>query len=213
MKRPTAPERWHAALDLALMAGWIASFIWIWRDAFGTADLIFAAGLVGIATWSHRSRRESLRAVTLPSGTFLAAVGWLSWIVVPALIGIAIVANRSVIEPLPPLPALLAKFAELCVLAVLQQYVLLAHLYRRSEELAGKVPLATGLAAAIFSLCHYPNPFLVPVTFFAGIAACWVYRRAPNVLAIGLMHAVVSFALYYGLPREVTYGLRFGPEF
>jgi membrane protease YdiL (CAAX protease family) len=64
-----------------------------------------------------------------------------------------------------------------------------------------------------FATFHLPNPFLVPVTLAAGLAACTLYRREPNLFVIGLSHAMVSYFLLCCLPISVTHGLRVGPGY
>ena len=36
-------------------------------------------------------------------------------------------------------------------------------------------------------------------------------NSAPNLWAIGFEHALVSFSMYYSLPRELTFGFQVGP--
>ena len=47
----------------------------------------------------------------------------------------------------------------------------------------------------------------------AGVAACWVYRRVPNLWVLGAAHAAVSFCITRSLPDEITAGMRVGPGF
>jgi membrane protease YdiL (CAAX protease family) len=51
------------------------------------------------------------------------------------------------------------------------------------------------------------------VTLGAGVVACLLYRRSPNVIVIGLAHATLSFVLYCALPYSLTHGLRVGPGY
>ena len=93
----------------------------------------------------------------------------------------------------------------------MQQYGLTAFYYRRWLDLTGR-PLAAGSgAAALFALFHLPNAFLTIATLVAGLLACWLYRRHPNLFVLGAMHAAISFALLHALPDELTLRLRVGP--
>lgn len=51
------------------------------------------------------------------------------------------------------------------------------------------------------------------MTLFAGALSCWLYRRVPNLLVLGFMHAALSIAIARSLPYEITFGLRVGPGF
>jgi membrane protease YdiL (CAAX protease family) len=95
----------------------------------------------------------------------------------------------------------------------LQQYGLLAFFYLRLYELLRDERLATFAAAASFAMFHLPNPFLILVTWAAGMLSCWLYRRVRNIWAIGLAHGLLGVALARSLPVEITMGMRIGPGY
>lgn len=66
------------------------------------------------------------------------------------------------------------------------------------------VALAT---AAIFSLAHIPNPTLMLFTFLAGLAWSLLFYRRPNILLLGLSHALLGTILHQFL---LVY-MRIGP--
>jgi hypothetical protein len=94
-----------------------------------------------------------------------------------------------------------------------QQYGLTCFFYRRFLEIFGRWQLATAAAAMTFATFHAPNGFLIAVTLAAGAAACTLYRRVPNVIALALAHAMLSYVLFFALPQSVTHGLRVGPGY
>ena len=59
----------------------------------------------------------------------------------------------------------------------------------------------------------YPPPPAVVVEFAAGALSCWLYRRTPNLIVLGVMHGVVSFLIVETLPETLTMGMRVGPGF
>jgi membrane protease YdiL (CAAX protease family) len=58
---------------------------------------------------------------------------------------------------------------------------------------------------------HLPNPFLTALTLCAGWLACWLYRREPNLLVLGAVHAMISFVVINSLPASLTLRMHVGP--
>jgi membrane protease YdiL (CAAX protease family) len=202
----------RALVDLIAVTAWIASYIWWWRGSFVFDKAVLAIGLLGLSIYLHISRRESFLQVIAGPDSFRPALRWLAIWTTPPLLAVLIV----VFIEKPTLPSwaeMGSRLMLLLLLGILQQYLLLAHIWRSTVDLVPGRIASMLIAAVIFSLLHLPNAFLVAATAVAGFAACWIYRRAPNIIAIGLAHGVLSWALYYGLPRTVTAGLRVGPNF
>jgi membrane protease YdiL (CAAX protease family) len=77
-----------------------------------------------------------------------------------------------------------------------------------------KDPLAHDVVCAgIFAALHLPNPFLTAVTFGAGYCFCVLFRRCPNLFAIGAAHALASSTLYFCLPPAITHLMKVGPGY
>lgn len=81
-----------------------------------------------------------------------------------------------------------------------------------SHLLKGKEPtLIMGLTiictTVVFSLFHYPNPELMIFTFSAGL--CWslLFYLSPNILLMGLSHAILGTILH----QIVQLHMRIGP--
>lgn len=204
--------RLRAALELGAVAGWLLSYIWLWRGAVRGGFVLAAAGaflIVGLSMWRAG---EGLRAIAVQPGSLVPAVRRVLWVVTPALVVLLGAATYFGGTHFPPLLIAFRNLISFILFGVLQEFLLLAFFYRRMECLFGNVLSARLTAAALFAVFHLPNPFLVPVTFVAGIAACWIYRSARNVPIIGTAHGLLSFALYYALPVAVTHGLRVGPH-
>lgn len=107
------------------------------------------------------------------------------------------------------------------VWAVTQQYVLQAFIYRRIRRLLvaesatlneqhRQVRWAIWATAALFSLAHLPNLMLMVLTLLGGLMWSWVYERAPNLLALGLSHATLSFLLMTSAPDWMLPSLSVG---
>ena len=63
------------------------------------------------------------------------------------------------------------------------------------------MPLAL-VSAGLFALAHYPRLDLVALTFAVGFFLTLIYRRFPNLWAVGIVHGVLGSLAFYVLLRE-----------
>ena len=101
------------------------------------------------------------------------------------------------------------------VWGVVQQYLLNGFLANRLAEFTGSprsrlVPL---VAAALFSLAHLPNWFLMAVTFAGGYLSVRVYRRYRSLYVLGIAHALIAFALFLAVPDSISAHFLIGPRY
>lgn len=96
---------------------------------------------------------------------------------------------------------------------LLQQLVLQGFVNRRAQLIFGKGAASVALCAAVFALLHLPNPLLTAATFAGGLLWAWAYQRAPNLLALALSHAVMTWVLVSTLPGSALGGLRVGYKY
>lgn len=66
------------------------------------------------------------------------------------------------------------------------------------------------VTAFLFSIAHIPNPVLVPVTFFAGLAFTGRFRKYRDLYPLALAHAFLGLALAAAVPDAVTHHMRVG---
>ena len=66
------------------------------------------------------------------------------------------------------------------------------------------------VAAALFAIVHAPNPLLLMMTFAAALGWCAIFARHPNILPLGVSHAIVTLALLYAFDDNLTGHLRIG---
>lgn len=92
----------------------------------------------------------------------------------------------------------------------LQQYALQAFINRRSMIVFGRGWLSILLVAAIFAGLHFPNFSLAIITFVGGIVWAAVYQRTPNLFAVALSHAVMTWVVISTLPPSALHHLRIG---
>ncbi len=201
---------WTAA-EIAAFFALLASYIWVWKEAFPGHRAVVLALYAGIGLETHLRRGESAREVGFRLdnlGAFLRlAIRWLALPVV--LVAAAGLALGGWSFPRPALWPL--GLAWSVAWGTAQQYGLACVFYRRLRDLL-PAPRATVTAAGIFALLHLPNPFMVGLTLALGLVACALYERQPNVFGLGIVHATTSFLLANALPGWLTFDWMVGPQ-
>lgn len=91
-----------------------------------------------------------------------------------------------------------------------QQYVLQGFINRRTQVVWGRGVVSVLLTALVFSALHFPNPWLMVITFVGGLIWAFVYQRAPNLFALALSHGVMTWFLVSTLPPTALNHLRIG---
>ncbi|HEX6187303.1 MAG TPA: CPBP family glutamic-type intramembrane protease, partial [Pyrinomonadaceae bacterium] len=94
--------------------------------------------------------------------------------------------------------------------ALTQQYVLQGFFNRRAMIGLGPGWLSVLLVAVVFALLHLPNPWITLITFMAGGIWAAVYQRAPNLFALAVTHAVMTWFIVSTLPASMLGHLRVG---
>jgi membrane protease YdiL (CAAX protease family) len=92
----------------------------------------------------------------------------------------------------------------------LQQYALQGFINRRAQLAWGRGWPSVLAVALVFALLHLPNPWLTFATFAGGLLWAYVYQRAPNLLALGLSHALMTWVLISSVPPSALHNLRVG---
>jgi membrane protease YdiL (CAAX protease family) len=168
---------------------------------------------VGFIICSHRLHGESAHDLGWRTDNFLQAMRLL---VLPMLIAtgvmvsigwylgslrFALPVNRWAILWMPVLGV---------AWGLLQQALLQGFIHRRAQMVWGQRPLSIFVVAVIFALIHLPNPWLALATFVGGIIWSRVYQRAPNLLALGISHGLMTWAVITTVPQIALHGLRVG---
>ena len=96
---------------------------------------------------------------------------------------------------------------------LLQQYVLQGYINRRAQIIFGEGAASVVIVALLFALLHLPNPLLMCATFLGGLIWAAVYQRAPNLYALALSHAALTWVLISTLPADALRGLRVGYKY
>ena len=225
--RANQPETTAMITDRSLAAWEVVSVTssaliaeWILSAAAGRSKLIVAipAALAFVLiVYSHFLRGESLRDLGFRLDNFLQALKLLllPMIVIAAialLIGFSSGARpdffRWHAERL-----ILFQFALGFGWGFLQQYVLQSFMNRRAQIIWGRGTASVLLTALIFSFLHFPNPWLMVVTFVGGVVWAFVYQRQPNLFALALSHGVMTWVLVSILPPSALNHLRIGLKY
>src|SRR5258705_3203229 len=82
----------------------------------------------------------------------------------------------------------------------LQQYVLQSFMNGRAQIIWDRGAASVLVTALIFSILHFPNPWLMVVTFVGGVVWAFVYQRQPNLFALALSHGLMTWILVSALP-------------
>lgn len=203
-----------AASTSALVAEWV---VFALVGGGGTPALMFpVATAAAFMLLSHRARRESARDVgwrldnfreaarlllppMLAAAAALVCVGWYAgtldfgrWEGGQSILGVPILS---------------------LLWGPLQQYALQGFINRRAQILLGRGDLSVLLTGLLFAVFHLPNPWLTLATFAAGLYWAWVYQHAPNLLAIGLSHGLMTWVLISSVPPAALHNLRVGYKF
>lgn len=93
------------------------------------------------------------------------------------------------------------------VWGIFQQFFMLGLIMQNLNKLVkinfNKLTLLI-ITSTLFSLIHYPNPFLMLFTFIMEVVFITVYMKWLNLWAIGLAHGwIASFLLYFVLGRDL----------
>ncbi|HVF68130.1 MAG TPA: CPBP family glutamic-type intramembrane protease [Pyrinomonadaceae bacterium] len=193
-----------------LVAEWV---VFALAGDSAVALLVPVATVIAFMLLSHRARGETARAVgwrldnfwkaarllavpMLVCGALLVAVGWYTsnldfvrWEGGQSLFGVPVLS---------------------LLWGPLQQYALQGFINRRAQVVWGRGWPSVLLVALVFALLHLPNPWLTFATFAGGLLWAYVYQRAPNLLALGLSHALMTWVLISSVPPAALHNLRVG---
>ncbi|MFN2453084.1 MAG: type II CAAX prenyl endopeptidase Rce1 family protein [Pyrinomonadaceae bacterium] len=176
--------------------------------------IVVPVGLaLGFIFVSHRARRETAREIGWRLDNFTEAARLLA---VPMLaFACLIVLSVWLLGSLRTGKALGWQWALwLPVWGLAQQYVLQGFINRRAQVVCGGRNFRSVLCVAvIFTLLHAPNLWLMLATFAGGYVWAVVYQRAPNLLALGLSHSLMSLLLASAVPATTLNSLRIGFRF
>ncbi|MDT7687476.1 MAG: hypothetical protein QOE46_235 [Acidobacteriota bacterium] len=194
----------------ALIAEWVVYAV----AGGGTTALLFPVVMaVGFMLFSHHMRGESARELGWRLDNFWRAAGLLApaMLVVSALL-VTLGWYRSSLDfgRWEGGQSILGSPVLSLLWGPLQQYALQGFINRRAQVVLGRGWMSVLLVALLFALFHLPNPWLMFATFAGGLLWAYVYQRAPNLLALGISHALMTWMLVSSVPPSALHNLRVG---
>ncbi len=186
--------------------------LFIWKLQLFHPGLAVLVPLFTFAT--HAARRETIRQLGFGWRDFRTACPLLVWVGAAVCLALAAGSWTGTIRHMTRGEAAVGLGAYM-VWGVFQQYLLNAFLANRLAEWAGGaddrlVPLAS---AALFSLAHLPNWFLMAVAFAGGYVSVRVYQRYRSLYVLGIAHGLIAFALFLALPDSINGHFLIGPRY
>ena len=202
-----------AASTSALVAEWVVGALASSR----TWPLVFLiTTAVALMLASHRARGETARDVGWRFDNFLAAARLLvpPMLAVSALlVGCGWYAGTLDFGRWEGGQSILGVPALSLLWGPLQQYALQGFINRRAQVLLGRGWMSVLLVASLFALFHLPNSWLTLATFAGGLLWAYVYQRAPNLLAVGISHALMTWVMISSVAPAALHNLRVGYKF
>jgi membrane protease YdiL (CAAX protease family) len=141
-----------------------------------------------LRVWGFRT--DNFREAALAQLRFLA-------------VGIVVLLAYAVVTASPGLPSTFWLTVALYPLWGIAQQFALQNLIANNLTAFISKPFGIAVAAAsLFALSHYPRLELVTLTFVAGIFFTLIYRKYPNLWAVGIAHGLLGSMAFYIVLEE-----------
>ena len=85
---------------------------------------------------------------------------------------------------------------------IAQQFALQSLVARNLAGMLSSPVAIAGVASALFAAAHYPRIELVILTGIAGVFLTLIYRRIPNLWAVGIVHGILGSLAFYIVLKE-----------
>jgi membrane protease YdiL (CAAX protease family) len=213
----------HAAEDRALAAWEIVAASssalaaeWVVGTLVGRGRLLLVVPVTTAVLFmllSHRARGESAREVGWRLDNFVEAARLLlppMVVVTVLLVGVGWYVGTLDFRRWEGGQTIMGVPGLSLIWGPLQQYALQGFINRRAQVALGRGSLSVLLVASLFAVFHLPNPWLTFATFAGGLLWARVYQRAPNILAVGLSHSLMTWVMISSVPPGAFHNLRVG---
>jgi membrane protease YdiL (CAAX protease family) len=202
-------KRWISLSEIIILFLIVLAYIWIIfpldDPILNTLGLFFILSLVSLSSFFHR---KNLKSIGLRLDNFLVSlkkvgIFTLACILLLFISGIAWGSLRFTWE-------FILVFLWYLVWAFLQQYTFQTFFNLRFSEVFEKRTTSVLASSLVFSAVHFPNPFLLPITFVVGFFWFWSYLENPNLFVVTFSHALLGTVARYTLPSAITGGMKVG---
>ena len=157
---------------------------------------------------AHRHNRDELG---LGARDFVRSL----WIL-PAAAGLAVLSIFAAAKIGTLHPLYKADFAHISgyvLWTIYQQFLLQDYFMDRLLRLVSSEAAAVTLAGTLFAAAHLPNLVLAAATLLWGIVSCALFRRYPNLWALGLAQGLLGLCFAVCVPDALHHHLRVGLGF
>lgn len=212
----TAEDRALAAWEIVAASTSALAAEWVVGTLVGRGRLLLlipVATAIALMLLSHRVRGESAREIGWRLDNFAEAARLLlppMLFVSALLVGLGWYAGTLDFGRWEGGQSILGVPGLSLVWGVLQQYALQGFINRRAQLALGRGALSVLLVGLLFALFHMPNLWLTFATFAGGLLWAYVYQRAPNILAVGLSHSLMTWIMISSVPAGALHNLRVG---
>lgn len=218
-RNPQSEERALAAWEIVSVVASVLIAEWVVFALAGDSALALLFPVVTVVAFmllSHRARGESARDVGWRLDNFREAARLLALpmlAVTLLLVAFGWYAGSLNFGRWEGGQTLFGSPALSLLWGPLQQYALQGFVNRRAQIVWGRGRLSVLAVALVFALLHMPNPWLAVATFTGGLLWAYVYQRAPNLIALGISHGLMTWVLISSVPPDALHNLRVGYKF
>ena len=195
--RPCYPE-----LIAVILAGLLHVLL---ETLVSESSAIYFNGIVSIAfiaylVWRGMRSKGVLRAWGMRRDNFWPALrAHLPCVIVSVIVVIGFgVVNNSLNLP----RSFWFTIALYPIWGIAQQFALQNLIGRNLTALSSKPLVIAVVASLMFGVAHLPRLDLVALTLVAGIFLTLVYRRNPNLWAVGIVHGILGSMAFYIILKE-----------
>lgn len=199
-----------ALFEVISMSIFIEWYIWRLQFTPWKSWLIFPVGLAAsFLLHGDPPRTLGWRVDNLGAATKQAAVAFAA--MAAGLVGIGFALGAP--PRLPPNLASVDRLWSYFAFCLLQQVALNSFLNNRVLSLVSNRLTSSLLTGALFAVCHWPNPVLVPLTFVGGSVMAWLFARQRNIIPLALLQALLGSLAWWSFPVAWHHHLRVGPGY
>ncbi|MFV1985666.1 MAG: type II CAAX prenyl endopeptidase Rce1 family protein [Gemmatimonadota bacterium] len=160
---------------------------------------VVSIAFLGYLVWRGRTP-GMLRAWGMRADNFRVAIGpHLTFAVVGGLTTVGVGAALGTLSFPPTFWITLALYP---IWGTAQQFALQNLLARNVYGFTSNTFVVALIAAGLFAASHYPRLELVALTAAAGIPFTLLFRRYPNLWAVGIAHGILGSLAVYSVLRE-----------
>lgn len=197
-------------VEALALAGYIAWYIWRLQTSKPNSWIVLMVWLM-LSLMFHGDAPKTLgwRADNFAAATRQG----LPFFIFCLLTAIPIGWWSGAFHALPPHLMQIRHVLNYAAFCLLQQVALNSYMTNRLlYAFEARLPAAL-VAGAVFAALHWPNPVLVPVTFFGGAVMSWLFARERNIIPLAIGQAIVGTLIWWAFPVAWHHGMRVGPGY